>query len=257
MKFSVLTLFPNQVSGFLHESIIGRAMEKGVIELQTINIRDFAGNRYGKVDDTLFGGGTGMLMQCEPVYQAFSSLYDATKESKPHCVFMSPKGSVLNQAKAKELSKYEHVVILCGHYEGIDQRVLDEIVDEDLSIGDYVLTGGEVAACVVIDCVSRMIDGVLPNSEAYEEESHMNGYLEAPQYTKPNVWHDQAVPEVMLSGNHAKIKEWKRIHGIYDTWKRRPDLLQKMELSAEDWQSLLAIDAEKHEMNKETSIDEN
>ena len=205
MKFSVLTLFPEQVKRFLGESIIGRAEEKGILQIEAVDIRDFSGNRYGKVDDTLFGGGTGMLMQCEPVYQAFSSLYDAGKVKKPHCIYMSPKGSVLTQSKAKELAKYDHIVILCGHYEGIDQRVLDEIVDEDLSIGDYVLTGGEVAACVVIDCVSRMIEGVLPNSEAYEEESHMQGYLEAPQYTKPNVWHDKKVPEVMLSGNHVKI----------------------------------------------------
>lgn len=244
MKFSVLTLFPKQVKDFLSESIIGRAEEKGIVSIETVDIRDFSGNRYGKVDDTLFGGGTGMLMQCEPVYQAFSSLYDAEKEPKPHCVFMSPKGSVLNQEKAKELSKYEHLVILCGHYEGIDQRVLDEIVDEDLSIGDYVLTGGEVAACVVIDCVSRMIEGVLPNSEAYEEESHMSGYLEAPQFTKPNIWHDRKVPEVMLSGNHAKIKEWKRIHGLYDTWKRRPDMLSKLDISSEDWKKILEIEKE-------------
>jgi len=245
MKFSVLTLFPDQIRNFLNESIIGRALEKGVIELDAVNIRDFSGNRYGKVDDTLFGGGTGMLMQCEPVYQAFSSLYDPSSEKKPHCVFMSPKGSVLTQDKARELASYEHLVILCGHYEGIDQRVLDEIVDEDLSIGDYVLTGGEVAACVVIDCVSRMIDGVLPNSEAYEEESHMQGYLEAPQFTKPNIWHDKKVPEVMLSGNHAKIKEWKRLHGLYDTWKRRPDMLLKLDMSPEDWEKILEIDKEK------------
>ncbi len=244
MKFSVLTLFPEQVKNFLSESIIGRAMEKDILSIDCIDIRDFSGNRYGKVDDTLFGGGTGMLMQCEPVFQAFSSLYDASKETKPHCVFMSPKGKVLSQKKAQELAKYDHLVILCGHYEGIDQRVLDEIVDEDISIGDYVLTGGEVAACVVIDCISRMIDGVLPNSEAYEEESHMSGYLEAPQYTKPNIWHDKKVPEVMLSGNHAKIKEWKRIHGLYDTWKRRPDMLEKLEISAEDWQKILKIDKE-------------
>ena len=244
MKFSVLTLFPEQVKRFLGESIIGRAEEKGILQIDAVDIRDFSGNRYGKVDDTLFGGGTGMLMQCEPVYQAFSSLYDAQKELKPHCVFMSPKGTVLTQEKARELSKYEHLVILCGHYEGIDQRVLDEIVDEDISIGDYVLTGGEVAACVVIDCVSRMIPGVLPNSEAYEEESHMQGYLEAPQYTKPNIWHGKAVPEGMLSGNHAKIKEWKRIHGLYDTWKRRPDMLETLDITAEDWKAILAIEKE-------------
>ena len=255
MKFSVLTLFPKQVNDFLSESIIGRAGEKGIISVETVDIRDFSGNRYGKVDDTLFGGGTGMLMQCEPVYQAFSSLYDAEKEPKPHCVFMSPKGSVLTQSKALELSKYDHLVILCGHYEGIDQRVLDEIVDEDLSIGDYVLTGGEVAACVVIDCVSRMIDGVLPNSEAYEEESHMSGYLEAPQYTKPNIWHDKKVPEVMLSGNHAKIKEWTRIHGLYDTWKRRPDMLTKLDISSDDWKKILEIEQQQGRQPGESNED--
>ena len=244
MKFSVLTLFPKQVKDFLSESILGRAEEKGILSVEAVDIRDFSGNRYGKVDDTLFGGGTGMLMQCEPVYQAFSSLYDAKTEEKPHCIFMSPKGQVLTQKKARELSKYDHLVILCGHYEGIDQRVLDEIVDEDLSIGDYVLTGGEVAACVVIDCISRMIDGVLPNSEAYEEESHMQGYLEAPQYTKPNIWHDRKVPEVMLSGNHAKIKEWKRIHGLYDTWKRRPDMMEKLEISSKKKKKILQIERE-------------
>lgn len=244
MKFSVLTLFPEQVTRFLGESIIGRAMDKGILTVEAVDIRDFSGNRYGKVDDTLFGGGTGMLMQCEPVYQAFRSVCGADASAKPHCVFMSPKGAVLTQEKAKDLSKYDHLVILCGHYEGIDQRVLDEIVDEDISIGDYVLTGGEVAACVVIDCVSRMIEGVLPNSEAYEEESHMSGYLEAPQYTKPNIWHDRKVPDVMLSGNHAKIKEWKRIHGLYDTWKRRPDMLEKLDIPASDWKKILQIERE-------------
>jgi len=249
MRYSVLTLFPNQVKNFLSESILGRAMEKGVLSVECIDIRDFSGNRYGKVDDTLFGGGTGMLMQCEPVYQAFSSLYNRDSEKKPHCIFMSPKGQVLTQSKARELASFDHLVFLCGHYEGIDQRVLDEIVDEEISIGDYVLTGGEVAACVVIDCISRMIPGVLPNSEAYEEESHMQGYLEAPQYTKPNIWHDQEVPEVMLSGNHAKIKEWKRLHGLYDTWKKRPDMLVKLDVSAEDWKRLLEIDKEIQERN--------
>ncbi|MBR5973750.1 MAG: tRNA (guanosine(37)-N1)-methyltransferase TrmD [Clostridiales bacterium] len=251
MKFSVLTLFPEQVKRFLGESILGRAEEKGILEIDAVDIRDFSGNHYGKVDDTLFGGGTGMLMQCEPVYQAYLSVCSGDDTKKPHCIFMSPKGAVLTQEKARELSKYEHLVILCGHYEGIDQRVLDEIVDEDISIGDYVLTGGEVAACVVIDCISRMVDGVLPNSEAYEEESHMQGYLEAPQYTKPNIWHDKAVPEVMLSGNHAKIKEWKRLHGLYDTWKRRPDMLEKLDISAEDWQKILQIEREESEKRKQ------
>ena len=239
MKFTVLTLFPEQVRSFLETSITGRALNKGVFSLETVQIRDFCVNAYKKVDDTMFGGGTGMLMMCEPVYEAWKSIVDPASAVRPHTVFLSPKGVVFSQAKAIELSRYEHLVFLCGHYEGIDQRVLDEIVDEELSIGDYVLTGGEIAACVVIDSISRMIPGVLPDSSAYEEESHMGGVLEAPQYTRPEVWHEKAVPSILLSGHHAKMKEWRRLASLYETWQKRPDLLDRLALSADDWKVLL------------------
>lgn len=240
MKFSVLTLFPDQVTSFLAQSITGKALERNIIELNAVNMRDFAVNDFGKVDDTLYGGATGMLIQCDPVYDSWKSICTEVGK-KPHTVFVSPKGSVLNQNKVIELSKYEHVAIICGHYEGIDSRVLDEIVDEEISIGDYVLTGGELAACVMIDSISRMIPGVLPNEDAYTNESHMSGTLEAPQYTKPPVWHDKKVPEVLLSGNKALIEDYYNIASLVETWSKRPDLLEKLEISEEDWQKMLAL----------------
>lgn len=245
MKFTVLTLFPEQVSNFLLTSITGRAMKKDIFSLETVQIRDFCANAYGKVDDTMFGGGTGMLMLCEPVYAAWESVAGQDKSRRPHTIFMSPKGSVFSQEKAIELSKYEHLVLICGHYEGIDQRVLDEIVDEELSIGDYVLTGGEIAACAVIDSVSRMIPGVLPDSSAYEEESHMGGVLEAPQYTRPEVWRERAVPPVLLSGHHLKIREWRRQASLYETWQKRPDLMNRLTVCADDWKILLKWKSER------------
>jgi len=249
VKFTVLTLFPEQVRSFLETSITGRAIKKEVFQLETVQIRDYSGNAYRKVDDTMFGGGTGMLMMCEPVYEAWKSVIDQeapdkTPPVRPHTVFLSPKGQVFTQEKAAQLSRYPHLVLLCGHYEGIDQRVLETIVDEELSIGDYVLTGGEIAACVVIDAVSRMIPGVLPDASAYENESHMGGVLESPQYTRPEIWHEKTVPAILLSGHHAKIVEWKRLTSLYETWQKRPDLLDRLSLSADDWKKLLEMKAE-------------
>lgn len=241
MIFSVLTLFPDQVRSFLLTSIIGRAYDNGLISLETINIRDYAGNAFGKVDDRLYGGGKGMLMMCEPVFQAWSAANTLSPE-KPHTIYLSPKGKLFNQKKAIELSKYEHIILLCGHYEGVDQRVIDEIADEDISIGDYVLTGGEAAACIIIDAVSRLISGVLPDSSAYENESHMNGMLESAQYTKPESWHGLTVPEVLRQGHHARINEWRYLEGLYETWKRRPDLLNHLCLSNKEWEYLLDRD---------------
>lgn len=238
MKFSVLTLFPDQVSDFLNQSIIGRAIGKNLIELDLVDMRKFAINSAGKVDDTLYGGGTGMLIQCDPVYDSYKSICG---EQKPYVIYVSPKGNVLNQKKVIELSKKDHVCIICGHYEGIDSRVLDEIVDEEISIGDYVLTGGEIASVVIIDSVSRMIEGVLPNSEAYTNESHMSGALEAPQYTKPRVWHGKQVPEVLVNGNQAAIDEYNRIASLVETMEKRPDLFDLMQISSEDWQKILAM----------------
>lgn len=238
MHFTLLSLFPEQVRNFLSESITGRALEKQLFTLETVQIRSFVTNRYGKVDDTLFGGGTGMLMQCEPIYNAWR----ATKKSETaHTIFLSPKGKVFNQAKALELAKHEELILICGHYEGVDQRVIDEIVDEEISIGDYVLTGGEIAACVVIDAIARLLPGVLPDSSAYEEESHMAGVLEAPQYTRPEIWHERRVPKILLSGHHEKIRQWRRLAGLYDTWQKRPDLFEALQLSEEDWRLLLAF----------------
>lgn len=239
MRFTVLTLFPSQITDFLKKSITGNAMQKGIISVEAKDIRENALNDYGKVDDTLYGGGTGMLMQCDPVYDTWKSVCD--KDSKPYTVYVSPKGHVLNQKKVIELSKKEHLCIVCGHYEGIDSRVIDEICDEEISIGDYVLTGGELAACVIIDSVSRMLEGVLPNEEAYSNESHMGGTLEAPQYTKPEDWHDIHVPAVLLSGDLKKIEEHNRIMSYIETMNKRPDMFERLEITEEDWQKILAL----------------
>ena len=238
MRFSIMTLFPDQVRDFLSQSIIGRAVSKGIISLDYHDIRDYADNEYGKLDDTLYGGGTGMLMECEPVFKCFEAI---SKGSRPYVIFCSPKGYKLDQKKVIELSKKEHIAVLCGHYEGIDSRVLDEIVDEEISIGDYVLTGGEIASVVLVDSISRMIPGVLPNEEAFTNESHMNGTLEAPQYTKPRSWHGREVPEVLMSGDQAAIDSYNRTMAVCETMEKRPDMLKELEISEEDWQKVLAI----------------
>jgi tRNA (guanine37-N1)-methyltransferase len=232
--FTVLTLFPKQISDFMETSIVGRAMKKGLLSIHCVDIRDYADNDHGKVDDTLYGGGKGMLMACEPVFRAWKNVTESV-DTKPHTVYLSPKGNVLDQDKVIELSGYPHLVLLCGHYEGIDQRVLDTIVDEEISIGDYVLTGGEVAACVVIDAVSRMLPGVLPDSSAYENESHMKGLLESPHYTKPDEWHGLEVPEVLRNGHHADIEKWRRLEGLYLTYVNRKDLFEKLTLTPDEW----------------------
>lgn len=219
MKFDVLTLFPEMFSS-LEESIIGKAREKGLIEINLINIRDFSKDKHKKVDDTPYGGGAGMVMMPDVVYDAYSSIQD--KNAK--VIYMSPQGKVLNQEKVQELSKEESLILLCGHYEGIDQRVLDEIVDEEISIGDYVLTGGELPAMVLIDAVSRYVKGVL-NDESTQEESFSNNRLEYPQYTRPEVFRGKRVPEVLLSGHHGNIKKWRDEQSLEITKIKRPDLL--------------------------------
>ena len=233
MRIDILTLFPEMCSGVYSQSIIGRAINKNIIEVYSHNIRDYTLNKHKNVDDTPYGGGMGMLMMAQPIYDCFC---DVTKDfaSKPHVVYMSPQGKVLTQQKAVELSKLDNLVILCGHYEGVDERVLEEIVDEEISIGDYVLTGGELPALVLIDCLSRMIDGVLPNEEAYSGESIYNGLLEHPQYTKPYTWNGKNVPDVLISGHHANIEKWKREQSLRRTLEKRPDLLETAELTKED-----------------------
>lgn len=226
MKFHILTLFPEMFSGVLHESILGRAEKNNIIEFNVINIRDFAANKHNRVDDYPYGGGRGMVMQAEPIYRAYESVCNAVGE-KPHVVYMSPKGKVFSQAHAVRLSRMENLLILCGHYEGVDQRIIDEIVDEEISIGDYVLTGGEIPAMAVIDSVSRMIEGVLSNEDSFCDESHYGGLLEYPQYTRPPVFHGVEVPEVLLSGNHALISKWRHQMAVEETRRKRPDLLDK------------------------------
>lgn len=231
MRFDILTLFPDMMRAVLDESIIGRAQKSGILEINCINIRDFAGNKHNSVDDYPYGGGFGMLMQAPPIYRAYESV---AGEDKPYTVYMSPQGKVLTQDKVVELSKKDRIVILCGHYEGVDERVLEEIVDEEISIGDYVLTGGELPAAILVDSVSRMIEGVLPQSESFTEESIYSGLLEYPQYTRPPVFMGRSVPEVLMSGHHANIEKWKRKESLKRTYIKRPELLEKTELSDKD-----------------------
>lgn len=233
MRIDILTLFPEMCETVMSESIIGRARAANKVDIVCTNIRDFAGNKHNKVDDSPYGGGMGMIMAADPIYNCYKSLYNES-EPKPHLIYLSPKGKTFNQAKAIELSKLDRVVLLCGHYEGIDQRVIDEIVDEEISIGDFVLTGGELPALTVADAVCRMLPGVLSEDICFEEESHFDGLLEYPQYTRPAVWKQQAVPEVLLSGNHANINQWRRAKAIEITLERRPDLLKKSDLSEKD-----------------------
>ncbi|MBQ7089563.1 MAG: tRNA (guanosine(37)-N1)-methyltransferase TrmD, partial [Clostridia bacterium] len=226
MKFTVMTLFPDMVDRILNESIIGRARKNNIISVDCIDIRDFSTDKHRRVDDYPFGGGGGMVMRCQPIYDCYQSVVEKNGE-KPYTVYVSPRGSVLTQKKAKQLSSLPHLAVLCGHYEGVDQRVLDEIVDEEISIGDYVLTGGELPACVLIDCISRMLPGVLAEESSYTEESHYNGLLEHPQYTQPRIWNEKAVPEVLTEGNHRLIDRWKNEQSIRITQKMRPDLIRR------------------------------
>lgn len=224
MNYHVLTLFPEMIEQGLGVSIIGRAIEQGLLSLSCINIRDYAGNKHMKVDDYPYGGGAGMVMQAEPVYGACQ----AVKEQigyQPRVIYLTPQGRAFDQNTAKELAREQDLVFLCGHYEGIDERVLDEIVTDYISIGDYVLTGGELPAMVMIDAVSRMVPGVLSNEESAQSESFQENLLEHPHYTRPAVWNGRKVPEVLLSGHHAKIEEWRREQSIKRTRERRPDLL--------------------------------
>lgn len=225
MRFDILTLFPEMCEAVLNESIIGRAQKSGTIEAFCHNIRDFAGNKHNRIDDAPYGGGKGMVMQAEPIFNCFKSIYDG--EDKPHLIYMSPKGKTFCQEDAVRLSKYKRIAILCGHYEGVDQRVLDEIVDEEISIGDYVLTGGELPALAVVDAVSRMIPGVLSEEVCFTDESHFNGLLEYPQYTRPEVWHGVAVPDILLSGHHKNIQKWRDEQSLELTRKLRPDMLSE------------------------------
>ena len=222
MKFTVLTLFPEFIENSMHTSICKRAIENGYLELETCNFREYTENKNGRVDDYPYGGGAGMLIQAQPVYDAYMAV---TGGRKVRTIYLTPQGEVFNQAKAHELAEEEELIFLCGHYEGIDERVLEEIVTDNISIGDYVLTGGEIASVVVMDAISRLIPGVLGNHDSADTESFENGLLEYPQYTRPEIWRDKRVPEVLLSGHHANIEKWRQEQSLLRTKERRPDLL--------------------------------
>lgn len=234
MNFHVLTLFTEMIEQGMHTSIIGRAIAGGYLSIDAINIRDYAFNKHQKVDDYPYGGGAGMLMQAEPVYLAYESVQKKLGY-RPRVVYLTPQGEVFHQTMAKELAKEKDLVFLCGHYEGIDERVLDEIVTDYVSIGDYVLTGGELPAMVMMDSISRMVPGVLSNQESGETESFAGNLLEYPQYSRPEEWHGQKVPPVLLSGHHANIEAWRREQSVLRTAKRRPDLLKKADLTNKEW----------------------
>ena len=244
MRFDIATLFVEMCERVLDESIIGRARRAGKREVHCHNIRDSTQDTHKRVDDTPYGGGKGMLMQAEPIYQCYQAVCQQLPQ-KPHVIYLSPKGSVLNQEKVKKLKEYSNLFLLCGHYEGVDQRVLDEIVDEEISIGDYVLTGGELGALVLVDAVGRLCDGVLADEICFQEESHYNGLLEYPQYTRPPVWHNMEVPEILLSGHHANIEQWRREQSLLVTKQRRPELLDQVELTKKEQAFLAAAQKEK------------
>lgn len=228
MRFDIMTLFPDAVDAMMHESILGRAQKKGLIEINTHQIRDFTTNKQNQVDDYPYGGGRGAIMQCDPLYNCWAAIQDELG-GHAHTVFLSPCGAVFHQEKAKQLAAdYEAVILVCGHYEGIDQRFIDECVDEEISIGDFVLTGGELPAMVVADAVCRLIPGVLGDDICFQDESHWDGLLEYPQYSRPEEWHGLRVPEVLLSGDHVKVDRWRKKQSILRTMRLRPDLFAKL-----------------------------
>ena len=229
MRFDVMTLFPDMLNTIFDESIIGRARKKGLIDIRCHNIRDWSEDKHRKVDDTIYGGGMGMLMAAPPIYNCYSEI-TSDAQTKPHTLYLSPKGKQFDQEMAKRFLTYERIVLLCGHYEGVDQRVLDEIVDEEVSVGDFVLTGGELPAAIIVDAVSRMVDGVLPNPDCYENESVASGLLEYPQYTRPYEFHGVRVPDVLISGNHEKIETWRFEKALEITKEKRPDLYEKLDI---------------------------
>lgn len=230
MRFYILTLFPDMVEQGLHTSIIGRAADQGLLSIEAVNIRDYTIERHGKVDDYPYGGGAGMVMQAQPVYDAYQAIAQKVGR-RPRCVYLTPQGALFCQETAKEMAKEEDLVLLCGHYEGVDERVLEAIVTDYISIGDYVLTGGELPAMVMVDAISRMVPGVLKNTESGQNESLEGNLLEYPQYSRPEVWEGRAVPPVLLSGNHQKVDEWRREQSILRTKERRPDLFAKASLT--------------------------
>ena len=230
MRIDIMTLFPDTVGDMMNESILGRAQERDIIRINAWQIRDYTANKQNQVDDYPYGGGHGAVLQADPLYRCWEAICDDVG-APVHTIYLSPCGETFTQAKAKQLLRdYDNLILVCGHYEGIDQRFLDECVDEEISLGDFVLTGGEIPAMAVADCICRMVPGVLSDPECFQEESHWDGLLEYPQYSRPEVWHGRAVPEVLRSGDHAKVARWRRKQSILRTMYRRPDLFDKLEL---------------------------
>ena len=249
-----MTLFPEMILDGMKTSIIGRAMENGLLQVDARDIRDFAFNKHQKVDDYPYGGGAGMLMQAEPVYLTWASVM----QRFPGCrrtIYLTPQGRTFDQHMAKELAKETDLIFLCGHYEGIDERVIEEIVTDQVSIGDYVLTGGELAAMVMMDTISRMVPGVLTNEESGESESFSDGLLEYPQYSRPQVWHGKEVPEILISGHHARVDAWRREQQLKRTYHARPDLLKTAGLTGKEWQLVHEWKKEKAEQGSEEGAD--
>ena len=240
MKFYILTLFPEMIQSTLSYSILGKAQEKNIIQIECINIRDFSKNKHGQVDDYPYGGGPGMVMQAPPIFDAYNSIV-SNIQKKPRVLYMSPQGKTFNQEMAFSFSKEKELIFLCGHYEGVDERIIDTIVTDEVSIGDFVLTGGELAAICIIDSIARLIPGVLGKEASFQQESFTDSLLEYPQYTRPSIFLDQPVPEILLSGHHEKIENWRRQQSLLRTMKRRPDLLEKANLRKQDWDWIKSI----------------
>ena len=249
MQIEIATLFPEMCEAVLSESIIGRARKAGHICVRCWNIRDYTLDKHRRVDDVPYGGGRGMVMQADPIYRCYEAVCRDIG-TKPYVIYMSPKGKVLEQQRSLELSVMPHIFVLCGHYEGVDQRILDEIVDEEVSIGDYVLTGGELPALVLVDTIARMVPGVLPENLCFEEESHFGGLLEYPQYTRPVEYQGKTVPEILLSGDHAKIGQWRRKESLRATFRHRPELLRSMQWQKGDGKLFLAMEEEEKEKSR-------
>ncbi len=237
-RIDIMTLFDETVGDMMNESILGRAQERDLLRIEAHQIRDYTLNKQKQVDDYPYGGGRGAVMQADPLYQCWRHITDTFGPG--HTIFLSPAGKTFTQEEAKRLLRdYDHLILVCGHYEGIDERFIEECVDEELSIGDFVLTGGELPAMVVADAVARMVPGVLPDPECFQEESHYNGMLEYPQYSRPETWHGRTVPPILRSGNHALVARWRRKQSLLRTWRRRPDLYEKLDLTSKEDQKLL------------------
>lgn len=233
MRIDIMTLFPDMCLAYLGESIIGRARAAGKVQIECTDIRDYTLDKHRRVDDTPYGGGMGMIMQAQPIYDCYQDICRKTG-TKPHLIYLTPQGKTLTQERVKELAQLDNIALLCGHYEGVDERVIEELQPEEISVGDYVLTGGELPALIVADAVSRMIPGVLSNDDCFTEESHYSSLLEYPQYTRPFEWHGRKVPEVLTTGHHANVDKWRREQSIERTAQRRPDMLEKAQLTAKD-----------------------